>query len=206
MATANKGAKSKKASVKKIEEEKANAVEDTVFVEEEKPVEVKKPSNKKIKKFNDEDLIPCLCVFPGSVGMTGRRSGNTYLWEDMGVVEYVEYQDLRSEVLNRKSSYIYKPLIIVEDNDFLDENKNLAKMYKDIYTPDEIVAKIKKSIPEDMRKFVNSLPSGIKNNVKNIASTMIKDGSLDSIRKVKILDDIFGTDLSMYSQFFSHEE
>ena len=124
----------------------------------------------------------------------------------MGVVEYVEYQDLRSEVLNKKSAYIYKPLIIIEDEDFLLQNPSLAKMYEDICSPDDIVLKLRKSSIDEMRRFIIALPSGIKENVKNIAATMIKEGSLDSVRKIKVLDEIFETDLTMYSQFFASEE
>ena len=208
MAAASKNVKSKKTSVKV---EDAVAVElDTNVVEESmvesKPKKVEKEPIKKAKRFDDRDLIPCLCAFPGSVGMTGKRTGNVYLWEDMGVVEYVEYQDLRSEVLNKKSSYIYKPLIIIEDEDFLLQNPSLAKMYEDICSPDDIVLKLRKSSIDEMKRFIIALPSGIKENVKNIAATMIKEGSLDSVRKIKVLDEIFETDLTMYSQFFASEE
>ena len=208
MATNSKNTKSKKKSVAAEELETIEStVEEKEVVEVESKSEVVKAAQKKeIKKFNDRDLIPCLCVFPGSVGMTGKRTGNVYLWEDMGVVEHVEYQDLRSEVLNKKSSYIYKPLIVIEDEDFLSQNQSLAKMYEDIYTPEEIVTKIRKASADEMKKFINSLPSNIKENVKNIAATMIKDGSLDSVRKIKVLDDIFETNLTMYSQFFANEE
>ena len=179
-------------------------VEEVEVVEE--VIKVKAAPARAKRKFNDDDLIPCLSVFPGSVGMTGKRSERTYLWEDMGVVEYVEYQDLRSEVLNKKSSYIYKPLIIVDDEEFLSENPNLKQMYDDIYTPDEIMSKIKKSGSEELKRFINSLPSGIKAHVKSIAATMIQDGELDSVRKIQVLDNIFDTNLSMYSQFFADEE
>lgn len=183
--------------VSDAEEKTTNTDASVVIVEENKVSEPKKEK----KKFNDADLIPCLCVFPGSVGMTGRRSGNTYLWEDMSVIEYVEYQDLKSEVLNKKSAYIYEPLIIIDDEDFLAQYPNLAKMYKEFYTPDEIMDKIADSDPADMKKFINSLPSGIKANIKNIAATMIQEGTLDSMKKIKIIDEIFGTELSTNSQF-----
>lgn len=213
MTTATKSTAAKKTGTKTtakktstLKKEVAPVVEETIEeVFEEVVEEVIEEPVKKAKKFKDTDLISCLCMFPGSVGMTGRRSGNVYLWEDMGVTEYVEYQDLRSEVLNKKSMYIYKPLIIVEDEDFLMENPNLAKMYEDIYTPEEIVAKIKDSTPDGMRKFVEALPSGVKESVKNIASTMMHDGVLYDIRKIRILDNIFETDLELYSQFVSHE-
>lgn len=205
---ATKSTKSRKASTKKTEVKAVEIVESSENIAEEVAIKeeiTEVPAKKEKRKFHDTDVIPCLCSFPGTVIMHGKRSGNTYLWEDMGVVEYVEYQDLRSEALNKKSSYIYKPLIIIEDEDFLEQNKTLCDMYENIYTPQEIVAKIKKSNVDDMKKFIMALPSGIKENVKNIASTMIQDGTLDSIRKIKAIDNIFETELNMYSQFFSDE-
>ena len=210
MATKSTKKKTSTAVESVAEVELDTEAEAAVEVEEAAPKaevkEVKQPVKKEVKKFDDADLIPCLCAFPGSVGLTGKRSRNKYLWEDMGVVEYVEYQDLRSEVLNKKSAYIYKPLIIIEDQDFLEQNPSLTKMYQDIYAPEEIVSKIRKSTPEELRKFVSALPVGVKDNVKSIAATMIKDGDLDSLKKIKVLDDIFETDLNMYSQFFVNEE
>lgn len=193
------------ANTKKISNIKKTAADNAeakdVIVEENTAEEEVKTTVKQKRKFKDNDLIPCLCVFPGSVGMTGRRSGNTYLWEDMNVIEYVEYQDLKSEVLNKKSTYIYEPLIIVNDEEFLDQYPNLAKMYEEFYTPDEIMDKIESYNPEEMRDFINSLPVGIKSNIKNIAATMIQDGTLDSIKKIKVIDEIFETELSSNSQF-----
>lgn len=205
MTTATKSTAAKKTGTKTTAKKTSTVKKEVEPVVEETVEEVIEEPVKKAKKFKDTDLVACLCMFPGSVGMTGRRSGNVYLWEDMGVTEYVEYQDLRSEVLNKKSMYIYKPLIIIEDEDFLMENPSLAKMYEDIYTPEEIVAKIKDSTPDGMRKFVEALPSGVKESVKNIASTMMHDGALYDIRKIRILDNIFETDLELYSQFVSHE-
>ena len=209
MTTATKKTAAKKTTTKKtstVKKEIEPIIDEVIDeIDEEIIEEVVVETVKEAKKFKDTDLVACLCMFPGTVGMTGRRTGNVYLWEDMGVTEYVEYQDLRSEVLNKKSMYIYKPLIIVEDEDFLDQNPTLEKMYKDMYTPDEIISKIRKETPEGMRKFVEALPTGIKDSVKNIASTMMHDGILYDIRKIRILDNIFETDLELYSQLVSHE-
>lgn len=154
----------------------------------------------KVREFSDRDLIPCVNVFPGYLGMTGRRSGNVYMWEAMGAVEHVEYQDLRSEILNKKSPYVYEPLFIVNDDDFLAKHKELANLYNRFYTPEEIVDKITNLTPEKMELFITSLPSGIKNSVKNIAATMIQEGTLDSVKKINKLDEIFGTKLGLYLQ------
>lgn len=183
----------KTTSVKETQTVKDEKIEETVEIEE---TNNEVTSVKEKREFHDTDLIPCLNVYPGAVGMTGRRTGNAYFWEDMGVVEYVEYKDLKSEVLNRSSAYIYEPLIMVTDDDFLQQNPRLEKMYNDFYTPSEIMDKMANSDPENMRNFIEKLPSGIKTNIKNIAATMIHDGTLDSVKKIKIIDEIFGTELS----------
>lgn len=159
----------------------------------------KETFSKEKRIFENTDLISCTCVYPGSVGMLGKRTGNKYLWEGMGVVEYIEYQDLRSEILNKRSVYIYEPLIIINNEDFLNQNPDLKKLYEDFYTPDEIIKNIKELELDKLIKFINSLPSGIKNNVKSIAATMIANGSLDSVKKIKALDGLFSTNLAMYS-------
>ena len=196
--------------VKKVTENVVESIEEVTEDNEvvEEPIEVEEVVEEPVienRNFKDTDLIPCLCVFPGSVGMTGKRTGNTYLWEDMGVTEYVEYQDLRTEVLNKKSTYIYKPLFVIEDNEFLAKYPNLVKMYEDIYTPEDIMDKIIDLSPEEMKRFINALPAGIKDSIRNIAATMMNDGSLYDIRKIRIIDNIFGTDLELYSQIISHE-
>ena len=50
-----------------------------------------------------------------------------------------------------------------------------------------------------MREFIENLPQNLKENVKTIASTLIQDGELDSIKKVKVIDEIFGTKLEVIS-------
>lgn len=175
---------------KTVTKELENTAEEVVLEEE---------VTKEPKNFKETDLIPCMCVFPGSVGMTGKRTRNVYHWDGMGSIEYVEFQDLRSEVLNKKSTYIYEPLIIISDDDFLDLNPKLHELYSDYYTPDEIIEVIEDSYPEEMKEFIENLPYKLKDNVKTIASTLVQNGELDSIRKVKIIDKIFGTNLEVIS-------
>lgn len=50
-----------------------------------------------------------------------------------------------------------------------------------------------------MKEFIENLPYKLKDNVKTIASTLIQNGELDSIKKVKIIDKIFGTNLEVIS-------
>lgn len=188
--TSTKKPTTRTTAIKKVASKKVENTAEEVVLEE---------VTKEPKNFKETDLIPCMCVFPGSVGMTGKRTRNVYHWDGMGSIEYVEFQDLRSEVLNKKSTYIYEPLIIISDDDFLDLNPKLHELYSDYYTPDEIIEVIEDSSPEEMKEFIENLPYKLKDNVKTIASTLIQNGELDSIRKVKIIDKIFGTNLEVVS-------
>ena len=49
--------------------------------------------------------------------------------------------------------------------------------------------------PSQMRKAIEVLPDGAKDSVKVIAMTMIDNGQFDSIKKVRILDELFDTDM-----------
>ena len=52
-----------------------------------------------------------------------------------------------------------------------------------------------------MRLTIQSLPEGAKESVKNIAANMVQNGQFDnlSIAKIKILDEIFETQLILLS-------
>ena len=53
-----------------------------------------------------------------------------------------------------------------------------------------------------MKKTINNLPAGAKESIKNIASTMIAKGQLDSVQKIKILDEIFDTKFMLMTELF----
>ena len=53
-----------------------------------------------------------------------------------------------------------------------------------------------------MKTVVKSLPDGAKESLKTLAATMINNGSLDSIQKVKALDEIFDTKLMLLTELY----
>ena len=42
-----------------------------------------------------------------------------------------------------------------------------------------------------------NLPAGFEDSIKNVASAKILDGTLDSISKIKAIDEVFNTDLKL---------
>lgn len=53
-----------------------------------------------------------------------------------------------------------------------------------------------------MKATILSLPQGAQDSIKHIASKMVSDGTLDSVRKIKILDEIFDTEMSVMTGLF----
>jgi len=54
-----------------------------------------------------------------------------------------------------------------------------------------------------MKATILSLPKGAQDAIKHLASKMVSDGRLDSVKKIKTLDEIFDTEMSIMTGLFS---
>lgn len=175
----------------KAAEEIAKEAEEVQETIEEKVVPTEQP-----REFQKDDLIEVKSVFAGSCTLVGRRSGNVYVWETLGEIQYVEYQDLLAEITNRYSKYIYEPLLLIEDEDVINKNPKLKDLYDAMIDVEEIEDSLLNDSVEDLRSILISLPSGLKETVKSVASTLMQDGALYDVRKIRLLDDLYHTALS----------
>lgn len=166
---------------------------------EEKVVETK-PVEKQKKKFEQSDGILCRSVTQGLLLFEGSNTGMLYRWDDYGDVQEVEYRDLVSAVRTRKS-YIFEPYFIIDDEDFIAEFPQVAKFYNDSYSIRDII-EIVNMPTNEMVEAIKTLPSGALDNLKSIVVNQIATGSLDSVSKIKALDEIFGTDLNLVASLF----
>lgn len=175
----------------KAAEEIAKEAEEVQEAVEEKVVPTEQP-----REFQKDDLIEVKSVFAGSCTLVGRRSGNVYVWETLGEIQYVEYQDLLAEITNRYSKYIYEPLLLIEDEDVINKNPKLKDLYDAMIDVEEIEDSLLNDSVEELRSILISLPSGLKETVKSVASTLMQDGALYDVRKIRLLDDLYHTALS----------
>lgn len=177
---------------KAVAEEKV--VEEKVTEPEDKATE----STGKVvaKTFGQEDLIPCRSMISGQLFIEGARSKLLYTFADYGDVCDIEYRDLIYLVRSYQNKIIYEPWIIIEDEDFIEQNPKLSELYTKMYTDGDLIEVINLPVNQ-MVSTIKSLPSGCQNALKGIAATMIDSGALDSIRKIKALDEIFGTNMML---------
>ena len=147
--------------------------------------------NKKGKSFSDTDLIECKSVTSGELIMVGKKSGSVYKWADYGDIEYVEYRDLLYATRS-KLSYITAPLILILDDVFVSQNKELSDFYSNVYIFKDVMEIL--DLPVDkMKEVVAKLPQGIKNAIKGTVATLINNDQFDSLKKIKALDEVLGT-------------
>ena len=179
-----------------VENTKPETVE-TVEAEEIAPIET---SKKSVKKFNPDDMILCQSICVGQTFVRGIKRGTIYTFEALGAEEYIEYRDLVAAVRS-KDNIIFKPFIIVLDEDFINEQKTLKTFYENMYTPEDF-EEFFKLRPNQMVEALNNMPVGVRETIKSMAVGKIQDGVFDSVARIKALDDYFGTKMMLLTELY----
>ena len=176
------------------ETEKKTEIKEEVV--EETVVEKKKPATKTVRKFAPDDMISCRSITFGELLLVGPKSKLLYTWSNYGDSTEMEYQDLQA-LKSTKSSYLYRPRFIIEDEELVEQwSKDFKEMYDGIVEVD--VEDMFKLPLNQFKAKLKKAPKGVQMAVKNIAGEKIMNGSLDSLKKIKAIDEILGTDLKLY--------
>lgn len=148
------------------------------------------------RKYAPDDMITCRSVTFGELLMTGKKSGLLYSWANHGDTTEVEYQDLQA-LKSTRSSYLFRPRFVVEDEELVAQwGKDFEALYQNIVDVD-VEALFKLPVAQ-MKAKIKKAPRGVQQAVKNIAGEKILNGSLDSLAKIKAIDEVLGTDLRIY--------
>ena len=154
------------------------------------------------KTYSADTPILCMSITSGELGMEGIKSHINYKWAERGDVTEVEYQDLVAAIRSN-TSYILKPYFIIQDKEFVNQYPQVKKIYESLYKINDLKDIIALPVGQ-MKEAIQALPDGAKESIKNIAATMINNGTLDSVKKIKALDEIFNTELMMLTELFSN--
>ena len=164
-------------------------------------VTVKETPKPEKRVFDPNEGIPCRSVTHGRLFVDGIKTGMKYSFFDYDDESDIEYRDLVALVRSRDKA-IYNPRIIVMDEDFIAEYPTLKKFYDEHFSTKNIKDIL--NLPEyQMREAISQLPKGAIESLKSIAANQVASGEIDSIRKIKALDEAFGTDLSLLNELMS---
>ena len=165
-------------------------IEETVEVEEVKPVVKKKPEAYVPKVFNPEDKITCRSVTPWKLIEVGVDRNTVYSWSGYGDIDYVSYKDLQAM---RKRDILKKSKIIIEDADLCYQwSRDLGETYKyflNVEYPEEFF-----DLTDDkFRGLLTKAPDVVKEVIKYTAMNMIRNENYPTIQKLNVIDEILGT-------------
>lgn len=160
-----------------------------------KSLKYKKEDPQEQKVYDQHDYILCRSVTPGKLFLTGKKSGMRYTWVNRGDVAEVEYGDLFA-MKNSRSPYLYKPRIIIEDEELLEQPrwKEIKELYDNNYYDVDIDEVLKVST-QNLRSVLTKLPEGLKRAVAMEVRKRVENGEFDSISRLKIIDEVCGTDI-----------
>lgn len=188
-------------ATRKTTTKKAVAKEvETVATEVEAVVDIAEPKTETKKVFSDSDKIMCRSVTKAPLYMIGVRTKDVYEWLDYGDEIPVKYADLAAEV-RRRSAFVFNPYFVITDEDFCAEFPQLDKFYNERFTVREL-RDILDMDERDMVAAIEELPDGAKESLKAIAADAVKDGVIDSVRKIRVLDEKLGIDLNLLADLF----
>lgn len=171
------------ATVKKVT---PKTTEETAVVEDTK---------KEVRQYKATDLIPVRSITQGELLMAGKKSGILYRWSAYGDITEVEYQDLYT-LKSSRSGFVMKPRFVIEDEELLAQPqwKEIKAVYDSMFTVADIDS-VFKMTAQQLRKNLPQMPEGFIKAILIEAANRIESGSLDSINKIKAIDDVCGSDL-----------
>lgn len=177
------------------------AMTKTTTVKTEETIEEVKQNKSEPRTFDPNDGILCRSVTHGKLFVDGLKTGMKYTFLDYDDESDIEYRDLVALVRARDKS-VYNPRFIIMDEDFIAEYPTLKKFYSDHFSTKNIKEIL--TLPDNqMKEEISKLPKGAVDSLKSIAVNQIVSGEIDSVRKIKALDEAFGTDLSLLNELLS---
>lgn len=153
------------------------------------------------RTFDPNEGIPCRSVTHGKLFVNGVKTGMKYVFYDYDDVSDIEYRDLVGLIRSRDKA-VYNPRFIIMDEDFIAEYPTLKKFYDEHFSVRNIKDIL--TLPDyQMKEEISKLPKGAVDSLKSIAVNQIVSGEIDSVRKIKALDEAFGTDLSLLNELLN---
>ena len=152
---------------------------------------VETASSAKKTEHDADDGILCRSVTSGGLYFSGEKTKILYKFADYGDEQEVAYQDLIYMIRSRDKT-VYEPRIYILDEDIVAEHSELSALYATMMSTDDIKDII--NLPAaQMQRVIKELPKGMLEALKGQIVTMIDNHTLDSVTKIKALDELLGT-------------
>lgn len=144
------------------------------------------------RKIKDDEMIMVMNGLDGSLTHRSQSTGRVWRFTEFGQTDKLPYIELLT--LRNQSPKVFNEGWLVILDKQIQEDFKLVEIYKNILTPNNIDAIFDKDIDE-MRTFINALPTGMKTTFISKARSLYMSGKLDSISKINYIQKEFGISL-----------
>lgn len=163
---------------------------------------VKKTKERLVMKDTDEVVVRSN-VF-GELIYINDRNGDQIIWENCEEEQVLSVRDIR-DMKAKQHSFFKDGWISITDSPDVDfEEYTMKEVYDALqigrYYNDNLVSfnidDIFVMSEDALRKKISTMSEGIKRSIVVRANEKIMDGSLDSLKKVKLLEEVLGCELT----------
>ena len=167
--------------------------------------ELRVSTRKKLKLDDNVSLLVSSNIF-GELIYINHKTGDKYTWENMGDVQSLYVSDIRAMKSNQRK-FLEQNWIVIdgiadtsEEYEGVDvteiyEALQISNYYKNFLCPSNLNDVFNWSV-EDIRNKVPKMPVSTRETIAIRANELIKAGIIDSIAKVKVLEEVIGCELA----------
>lgn len=182
---ANKKAE-EKVEVKDVAEEKV--------AEKEVEKTPTKPARAKRIEIDKNELIVCRSTVSGRL-IYKTSENQKIVW-----AEYNAEQELEmGELIRMKGAHpkFLNDILLVVDDEEAAEYLGLNKLYDELFEADDLDSLLTKENAE-LKEILSKLPKGLKKTISTHARKLVEEGTLDSLGKIRLIEQELGVDLQMF--------
>lgn len=166
------------------------------------------PKKKERIRFDDSTLVRVKSNTFGKLVYINKRTGDRTVWAHFGDEQAVTMADLRA-MKGAQNSFFSDNMIVIlgcEDDRYEDAAPSdlydallVSKYYKDFLDPDRFGTLFQMSEAE-IRERVSQLSANGRLNLIVALNNAINGGALDSLRKIRLFEELLGCDLAAPQQ------
>ena len=142
--------------------------------------------------FKDDDMILVMSGISGA--LTHRSLSTSRVWDflEFGQTQKMPYSELLT--IRNTNPKVFNRGWLVVLNPRIQEDFGLTEMYKNILTPETIETVFDKNV-EELSFLIDNLPEGMQIALMDKAREFYRNGRIDSISKVKLIEEKFNVSL-----------
>lgn len=171
-----------------VQTEEQTVVEDTVAEIPEKTVYYKERP-----KLSPDTVVTVKNGFNGKLVYKSKKSGDKYVWEEYGDEQDFDLQELKN-AKNSSKAFFINNWFMIDDPEVI-SYLGVEQYYKNALDCDELLDLICNE-PEKIGEAVGKLSYGQKESVKFFARRLVGEGSIDSVKAIKALEDALNIELT----------